>query len=134
MCGAAIHYSRSAALVSGSPAYGTTCANSDTPRRWRVGLSLDAMTAGIHRMRRVETGLTWATIVALLIYAPVETIYSWPGLTDPFYVIDVIGMALMMSGVVRSLRARPGSGAAMLAVGWAWTASNFWRATFDRVE
>jgi hypothetical protein len=92
------------------------------------------MTAGIHRMRRVETGLAWATIVALLIYAPVETIYSWPGLTDPFYVIDVIGMALMMSGVVRSLRARPGSGAAMLAVGWAWTASNFWRATFDRVE
>ena len=85
-------------------------------------------------LRRAETSLAYATIAALLIYAPIETVYSWPALASPYYVIDVIGMLLMLAGVVRSLRARPGTAPDVLAVGWAWSSANFWRAAFDRVS
>lgn len=84
--------------------------------------------------RRIETGLAYASIAALAIYAPVETIYSWAGgLLDPYYLIDVVAMVLIATGIVRSLRARPAGSPALLAVAWAWASANFWRATFDRV-
>ena len=43
-------------------------------------------------------------------------------------------MALMLAGVIRSLRARPRSAPALMTVGWAWAGANFWRALFDRVR
>lgn len=86
-------------------------------------------------MRRTETVLGYVTIGFLVVYAPVETIYSWKGgLLDPFYIVDLIAMALMLSGVIRSLRARPRSAPALMTVGWAWAGANFWRALFDRVR
>jgi len=84
--------------------------------------------------RRAESGLAWGTLAALAIYAPVETIYSWPNLGDPFYIIDVIAMALMGVGMVLSLRSRPHAAPGLLTAGWAWAAANFWRAYFDRVR
>lgn len=86
-------------------------------------------------LRRVETGLAYATFVVLAIYAPVETIYSWSGgLADPLYIVDVIAMALLFTGALRSVRARPRSAPGLLTAGWAWAGANFWRATFDRIR
>ena len=85
--------------------------------------------------RRVETLLAFVTLGSLGIYAPVETIYSWAGgLTDPYYVVDVIAMGLMLWGAIRSLRARPRRAPGLVTVGWAWAGANFWRALFDRLK
>ena len=71
---------------------------------------------------------------ALAIYAPVETVYSWAGgLGSPYYIIDVIAIALILAGALRSLRLRPAAAPGLLTAGWAWAASNFWRAAFDRI-
>ena len=82
----------------------------------------------------MESGLAWATVAALLIYAPVETVYSWPNLGDPFYLIDVIAMMLMGGGVALSLRSRPHAAPGLVTAGWSWAAANFWRAYFDRIR
>jgi hypothetical protein len=58
--------------------------------------------------REVETRLVYVSFGVLAIYAPVETVYSWPGgLGSPYYIIDVIAIVLIFVGAVRSLRARP---------------------------
>jgi len=80
--------------------------------------------------RRIETGLAWFTLGALLIYAPVETWVSLPhGLGHPMYLVDVIGMVLLVWGGVLSLRARPRPAPGMMCAGWAWSAASGWRAT-----
>lgn len=84
-------------------------------------------------LRRTETALAYVTCGFLAIYAPVETFYSWPKLGDPYYIIDVIAMALMIAGIVRSLRARPRPAPDLLTAAWAWAGANFWRAAFDRI-
>lgn len=85
-------------------------------------------------LRRTETALAWVSIGVLAIYAPVETIYSWSGgLGSPYYIIDVIAFALLLAGIVRSLRARPRMAPGVLTAGWGWAGANFWRATFDRI-
>jgi len=84
--------------------------------------------------RRTETALAWVSIGLLAIYAPVETIYSWSGgLGSPYYIIDVIAFALLLAGIVRSLRARPRPAPGVLTAGWGWAGANFWRAAFDRI-
>ena len=84
--------------------------------------------------RRTETAFAWVSIGVLAIYAPVETIYSWSdGLGSPYYIIDVIAFALLLAGIVRSLRARPRTAPGVLTTGWGWAGANFWRATFDRI-
>ena len=83
--------------------------------------------------RKVAPLITF-TIVLLVIYVPIETLYSLPALWDPFYLVDFIGMILLGWGVVRCRRnATPGN-LAILAVGYAWEGANFWRALFGRVE
>ncbi len=85
-------------------------------------------------LRQVETGLAWFTLGVLVIYVPVETWVSLPhGLWNPFYLIDLIAMILLLAGAVRSLRARPASSPALLCAAYAWTAANGWRATFGRL-
>ncbi len=85
--------------------------------------------------RRTETLLARATLAALLLYFPVETWASWPhqySLLNPFYIIDLIAMALLLYGAIRSLRARPRRSPGVLCAAFAWTAANGWRATWDR--
>jgi hypothetical protein len=81
----------------------------------------------------LERSLAKFTVAFVAIYGPLETWASWAdGLTDPFYLVDFIGMVLLLWGGVVSLRASAGPG--VMAAGWAWTGANFWRATFGRVN
>ena len=91
-------------------------------------------------LRRVETGLAWFTLVALVFFAPGETWVTLAmtdgdiaSLVHPLYLIDVIGMVLMLWGALHSLRARPLPAPGLLCAGLAWMASNGWRSTWFRV-
>jgi hypothetical protein len=69
----------------------------------------------------------------LAISVPVETWYSWRGgLTDPYYLVKVVGWILLGSGALRLGNTDPRSGLMLLAAGWAWFGANFWRAVADR--
>ena len=74
------------------------------------------------------------TLVFLLFYAPIETWYSFPELWDPFYLVDFIGILLLVWGAVRARQRLAGASLALLTAGYAWTGANFWRGTFDRVR
>jgi hypothetical protein len=84
--------------------------------------------------RRLETALAYVTLALLVLYVPLETWVSLPyGLTNPFYIIDVIAMVLLFAGAMHSLRSRPRPAPGLLCAAIAWTAANGWRATFDRI-
>ena len=53
-----------------------------------------------HRAARLQT----FTLAFLIAYAPIETWYSMPELWDPFYLVDVIGIVLLILGMVRLRR------------------------------
>ena len=64
--------------------------------------------------RDIETRLARATLVALVFYFPIETWASWGHdywLLNPFYLIDLAAMGLLLYGATRSLRAQPTAGA-----------------------
>jgi hypothetical protein len=87
--------------------------------------------------RRTETLIAWFTLAALAIYVPGETYVSWPRLTSPYYVVDLIAMALLLWGSVHSLRARPACSPGILCAAYGWAAANGWRSTlarFDRIH
>lgn len=88
-------------------------------------------------LRKIETGLAWFTLGALVIYFPVETWASLRqdlgGLWNPFYLVDLIAMILLFWGAMRSLRARPHRSPAVLCAAYAWSVANGWRATFGRM-
>ena len=77
-------------------------------------------------------GFALLAISFLVVSVPVETVYSWQSLGDPYYLIKVAGWILIGLGAVR-IRARHNSGIALLAAGWAWMAANFARAVADRL-
>jgi hypothetical protein len=89
-------------------------------------------------LRTLEDRLDTFTLVALVIFAPLETGVSmlWggglPGLLSPFYLVDFIGMALMALGIVVSRRARPRCAPGVLCAAYGWMGANGWRATFGR--
>jgi hypothetical protein len=86
------------------------------------------------RDRRLETGLACLTLALLVLYVPLETWVSLPyGLTNPFYLVDLIAMVLLLAGAMHSLRARPSPAPGLLCAAIAWTAANGWRATFRRL-
>ena len=84
--------------------------------------------------RSVETFIACFTLALLLVYAPLETWASWPHLTNPFYLVDVVGFALLLWGALASLRARPDVAPGVLCAGYAWSAANGWRALALRIE
>ena len=84
--------------------------------------------------RGVETTLARFTLVLLLVYVPLETWASWPALTNPFYLVDVVGFALLLWGALASLRARPEVAPGVLCAGYAWSGANGWRALALRME
>jgi hypothetical protein len=64
----------------------------------------------------------------LAVSVPVETVYSWRGgLTDLYYLVKVVGWALLAAGAMRVRRGRSEVGQTLLAGGWGWLAANFWR-------
>ena len=80
------------------------------------------------------TQLETFTLAFLIAYAPIETWYSMPEFWDPFYLVDVVGIVLLILGIVRLRRGRPPAAVGMLTAGYAWTSANFWRALFDRIS
>lgn len=85
--------------------------------------------------RGVETFIARFTLALLLVYVPLETWASWPsGLTNPFYLVDVVGFALLLWGALASLRARPDVAPGVLCAGYAWSGANGWRALALRME
>ena len=85
--------------------------------------------------RGVETVLARLTLGVLLVYAPLETWVSWPaGLSNPFYLVDVVGFLLLLWGAMTSLRARPDVAPGVLCAGYAWSAANGWRALALRMD
>ena len=83
------------------------------------------------RAVRSERRLFAATTIFLAIYVPVETYISFPNLLSPFYLVDVVGMALLASGV---LRRRSPEGAPLLVAGYAWSGAVAWRGMADRLR
>ena len=90
--------------------------------------------AGTMTPRSVETVIARFTLGVLLVYAPLETWASWSGLTNPFYLVDVVGFALLLWGTLASLRARPDVAPGVLCAGYAGSAANGWRALALRIE
>ncbi len=77
--------------------------------------------------------MTILAICFLAVSVPVETLYSWPGgLTNPYYLVKVVGWTLLAFGVMHVRRGRPQLGQVLLAGGFGWFAANFWRAVADR--
>lgn len=74
------------------------------------------------------------TTVFLLIYVPVETLFSLPALWDPFYLVDFIGMVFLTWGLARCWRRVTSAGLTLLVAGYAWEGANFWRAFFGRAQ
>lgn len=70
--------------------------------------------------------VTWG---CLAVYAPLETLYSYPYLGSPGYLVDLIGMVLLATGA-RHL-GRTGN-PAPLAAAWGWSACLAWRSYFAR--
>ena len=100
-----------------------------------MALRVDASLAAAMTSRKAETALAYFTLVFLVIFAPLETIISWPfGLTSPYYLVDAIAIVILAAGVFRSLRVRPASAPSVMTVGWAWAGANFWRAALARSE
>ena len=84
--------------------------------------------------RGAETFVARFTLALLLVYAPLETWASWPALSNPFYLVDVAGFALLFWGALASLRARPDVAPGVLCAGYAWSGANGWRALALRLE
>lgn len=84
------------------------------------------------RLRRCETRLAYATLTALLLYLPAETIYSWPDLFQPGYIVDFLAFVLLGFGGWFSLSARPQCGVAPLCAAWGYCAALGWRSYFER--
>jgi len=89
-------------------------------------------------MAKVRGSLTGAgvwilTVCFLTVSVAVETAYSWRiGLTDPYYLVKLVGWSLLVAGAVQVRTTRLFAGLAFLAAGWGWLAANFWRAVADR--
>lgn len=79
-----------------------------------------------------SAGLARLAIGFLVVSMAIETAYSWPGLTSPYYLVKLAGWVLLARGLMLSNRDRP-SGMAFQAAGWGWLAANFWRAVADRL-
>ena len=96
--------------------------------------------AGTAQRRALETKLAHFTLGALVLFAPLETWAFWSmaggshGLLSPYYVIDVVGMALMLLGSLHSLRARPHPAPGVMCAAYGWMAANGWRATLGHVD
>lgn len=89
--------------------------------------------AGADRLRNV---IAACTFIWVGVYFPLETYVTWDldgarAWLWASYVMNVVGMGLMFWSGLAARRRQP-EAPALLAVGWAWTAATFWRATANR--
>lgn len=82
----------------------------------------------------METFVAKLTLVWVALYLPIETWASLPDLASPYYIVDLVGIALMTWGALVSLAHRPLPAPAVLCAGFAWCTANGWRATADRLK
>lgn len=84
---------------------------------------------------RSETALAILTLLCAVTHFTLETWYHlvW-GQPLQALLVDYICNALMLLGGIRSLIARPGSAAGLLAAGWAYALGFGWRSVFVRIE
>jgi hypothetical protein len=80
--------------------------------------------------------VSWCTFAWLAAYIPLESYVTWSiagvgGFLHSNYILNMVGMGLMLWGAVATRKGKP-TGPAVLAIGWSWTAATFWRATSDR--
>jgi hypothetical protein len=82
-----------------------------------------------------ETALAWLTLFGTAVHFVLETWYHlvW-GQPLQALLVDYICVALMVSGGIASLKARPGSAAGLLAAGWAFALGFGWRSVFGRLQ
>ena len=83
--------------------------------------------------RQFDSSLAWTSLALLLIYAPLETYVSWPEVSSPGYLCDVIAFALLGFGGWYSLSKQPLSGLGPLCADWGFCACLGWRSYFNRV-
>ncbi len=84
--------------------------------------------------RKIETILARFTLGFVALYFPVETYASWRyGLLNPFYLVDLLAMILLLWGALHSLRASPRSRPEILCAAYGWTAANAWRSATWRI-
>jgi len=87
------------------------------------------------KRHKSETALAWLTLFCTATHFVLETWYHmvWG---QPFQalLVDYICVALMVSGGIASLKARPGSAAGLLAAGWAFALGFGWRSLFGRLQ
>src|SRR6266542_350575 len=86
--------------------------------------------------RTLTTVVSAYTFAWLAVYVPLETsvtvsIAGPGGLLFSAYIMNLMGMALMLWSAFAARRAQP-TAPGLLAAGWAWTAATLWRATSDR--
>lgn len=80
-------------------------------------------------------GVWMLAVCFLAMSVPIETTYSWRlGLTEPYYLIKLVGWLLLAFGAMQLRVNRASVGLAFLAAGWGWFAANFWRAVADRLS
>lgn len=82
-----------------------------------------------------ETALAWLTLLGTATHFVQETWYHlvW-GQPLQALLVDYICVALMVTGGIASLKARPGSAAGLLAAGWAFALGFGWRSVFARLQ
>ena len=91
------------------------------------------------RLRTLESGVAFFSLVSLAVFAPTETVATWQmgggaaALVGPNFVHKLAGMVLLIIGVRHSLTARPGLAPGALCAAHAWWASTGWSATAGRV-
>jgi hypothetical protein len=79
----------------------------------------------------LERTLLWFTWIWAVVFLPIETYVTWSMPHTQVlsgYVVNVLGVGMMLWGVISLRRGRPYA-AGLLATGWGWTTAVFWRAT-----
>ena len=91
-------------------------------------------------VRTLETHIARLTLIALAVFAPIETYASWQmlggakGLIHPSYIVTFTAMVLMLVGARHSLRARPRCSPALMCISHAWIVAYGLRAVIWRTR
>lgn len=83
------------------------------------------------RLRTIETRVAAFTLVAAAVFAPLEVIatvqmFGAAGIVHPGFVDSVVGVALLLAGALRSLRARPRCAPSLMCAAHAWCTGSLW--------
>ena len=92
------------------------------------------------RLRAIETRLAAVTLVAAIVFAPLETIATVQmfgaahGIFHPGFFGSTVGVILLAAGAVRSLLARPRRAPALMCASHAWWTGVGWHSVGLRYQ